>query len=836
MKHFFAFLLGLLVCTYTAHAQFPGGGAAAVKGTISGRLLDTQTSAPIPYATVILLMAQKPPKQEGPATDTAVFKPWKQINGALTEEDGSFKLKDVNPGEYKLEISFLGYEKRSFELSTSGAKPDHDLGNIKLNVSAKVLDGVTVTGQQALIENHVDKVVFNVENDPSLSGGDATDVLRKTPMMSVDMDGNISLRGNSSVRLLINGKPSSLFSGSVAEALRSIPADEIKKVEVITVPTAKYDGEGSSGIVNIITKRKGMEGFKGDVNLNAGIRAVGGGGSLNLGRGRFGLNGNVFGNYGFERESGNSLYRETYGENPQRLLQEGEGRSSFNFLSGRIGAFYDFNAYHSLNTSVSMHGYSNDNVSQTLSQRYSGSSTQAFEEIMRISQMEMSNRSFDWTTDYRRTYEGSDRELALAFQMSGNLSNTLNRFTEEGDRSLANNNTNDSDNMEYTYQLDYTEPFGKWGKLETGGKALLRRLTSEFTAFVGPGIGQDQEIDPSQSDRFSYDQDVVSAYSSLNSKLSKKWGLVTGLRYEYTRIGFQFRDNPLNASNEYSSFLPSAIASYNISQATSLKGSYTRRIQRPNLYYLNPYVRQSSTLFIFQGNPKLAPEITDQLELSFNTMIKENIVNLSVFYRNTQDMIESYQKIQQFEGDTVTLSTYLNVGSNQSFGANMFTNIKLTKWASLFLNGNVNTYNVSSVALDRSRSGVGFNGNSGFNFKFGKGWKANTFIYYRSAQPTLQGRSPQYMFVNMGVSKDILKEKGSIGLSVANPFRDVMEFESEVNGDSFYQTTAYRYQQRDIRLSFRYSFGDMKFRQRNRSSKISNDDVKSGGSQGGDGN
>ncbi|WP_224999899.1 TonB-dependent receptor domain-containing protein [Cesiribacter sp. SM1] len=836
MKHFFVLLLGLIVCTYTAHAQFPGRGAATVKGAISGRLLDTQTGAPIPYATVILLMAQSPPKQQAPAADTAVFNPWKQVNGALTEEDGSFKLKDVSPGDYKLEISFLGYEKKSFEISTSGAKPDHDLGAIKLSVSDKVLDGVTVTGQQELIENHVDKVVFNVENDPSLSGGDATDVLRKTPMMSVDMDGNISLRGNSGVRLLINGKPSSLFSGNVAEALRSIPADEIKKVEVITVPTAKYDGEGSSGIVNIITKRKGMEGFKGDVNLNAGIRAVGGGGSLNLGRGRFGLNGSMFGNYGFERRSGNNLYRETYGDNPQRLLQDGEGRSSFNFLSGRIGAFYDFNAYNSLNTSVSMHGYSNDNISQTLSQRYSAGSAEPFEEIIRNSLMEMSNRSFDWTSDYRRTFEGSEREIALAFQMSGNLSNTLNRFTEEGDRSLANNNTNDGDNMEYTYQLDYTEPFGKWGKLETGGKAMLRRLTSEFTAFVGPGIGQDQEIDPRQSDRFRYDQDVVSAYSSLNSKLSEKWGLVTGLRYEYTRIGFEFRDNPLNASNEYSSFLPSAIASYNISQMTSLKGSYTRRIQRPSLYYLNPYLRQSSTLFISRGNPKLDPEITDQLELSFNTMIKENVVNLSVFYRNTQDMIESYSTLEQFEGDTVTLSTYLNVGSNQSFGANAFTNIKLTKWASLFLNANLSTYNVSSAALDRSRRGVGFNSNTGFNFKFDKGWKANTFFYYRSAQPTFQGRSPQYIFMNFGISKDILKEKGSVGLSVANPFRDYMEFESEISGDDFYQTSAWRFQQRDIRLSFRYSFGDMKFSQRNRRSKISNDDMKSGGSQGGDGN
>ena len=830
MKYFFVFLSFFFSYTSSAYAQSPGG--SAVKGTVSGRLQDTESGAPIPYATVILLIKQSTPAKDAPAADTATVKPWKQVNGALTEEDGSFKLKDVTPADYKLEVSFLGYDKKTLEFSTSGSKPDQDLGTIKLGVTAQILDGVTVTGQQELIENHVDKVVFNAENDPSLAGGDATDVLRKTPMIAVDMDGNISLRGNSNVRLLINGKPSTLFSGSVAEALRSIPADEIKKVEVITVPTAKYDGEGTGGIVNIITKRKGMEGFKGNVNLNAGIRAVGGGGNATLARGRFGLNANGYGNYGFERESSNDLYRETYGDNPQRLVQHGEGRSSFNFLSGKIGAFYDYNAYNSLNTSVSIRGFSNNNTSQTLSRRFSTNNTEPFEEIIRNSLMENSNSSFDWTTDYRRTFEGSEREIALAYQISGNISNTFNRFTEVGDRSLANNNTNESNNLEYTYQLDYTEPFGKWGKLETGGKAVIRRLTSDFAAFVGPGTGQPQEVDPTQSDKFNYDQDVISAYSSLNSKLSKKWGLVTGLRYEFTHIGFQFRDNPVNASNEYGSFLPSAILSYNLKPMSALKASYTRRIQRPSLYFLNPYVRQSSTLFIYQGNPKLAPEVTDQLELSFNTMVKENPFNISVFYRNTEDVIESYQSLEQFRGDTVTLSSFLNVGSNQAFGANVFTNVKLTKWMSLFFSSDISTYNVSSATLDRSKSGVVFGGNAGLNFKFGKGWKANVFNYYRSPQPTLQGRQPGYMFTSMGMSKDILKEKGSIGLSVQNPFRDFMEFKSDVSGPNFYQFTAYRYQQRDIRLSFRYSFGDMKFRPRTRSSKISNDDMKSGSSQG----
>ncbi|EMR03118.1 outer membrane beta-barrel family protein [Cesiribacter andamanensis] len=832
--------LFLLACTPMALAQFPGA-APSVKGKVSGRLLDAETGAAIPYATVILFAKQaSPPKgapASAPAADSlAAASPWKQVNGALSDEAGSFTIKDIAIGEYKVEIAFLGYDKKTLSFQTTGAKPDYDLGSVQLAVTAQLLEGVTVTGQKEVIEHHVDKLVFNAENDPSLAGGDATDVLRKTPMLAVDLDGNLSLRGNSNVRLLINGKPSTLFSGSVADALRSIPADEIKKVEVITVPTAKYDGEGSGGIVNIITKRKGMEGMKGTLNLNAGLRALGGGGSLTMGRGRFGLNGNLFGNYGLTRRSGNDLYRETWGENPQQLFQRGEGESRFDFLSGKIGAYYDFNAYTSVNSAVSLRNFSNTTTSLSNSRRFNTGSDTPFELISRNSFMDMSNTSFDWTNDFRRTYEGSEREIALAFQLSGNLSNTLNRFSEQGARTLANNNTNDSDNLEYTYQADYTEPFGKWGKLEIGAKAVVRRLTSDFAAFVGPGISEGLEIDPTQSDAFAYDQDVIGGYSSLNAKLNKKWSLITGLRYEHTRIGFDFRDRDLTADNAYGSFLPSAIASYTFTPMTSLKASYTRRIQRPNLYFLNPYIRQNSTLFISQGNPKLAPEITDQLELALNTMVKKNVVNLSLFYRSTQDVIESFQSLQRIEQDTVTLSSFLNVGTNQAFGANVFTNIKFTKWVSLFLSADASTYNVSSASLGLSNKGLVAGGNAGLNFNFGKGWKANTFTFYRSAQPTLQGRQPSYMFMNMGISKDILKEKGNIGLSAANPFSEFIEFRSEVRGENFYQSSAFRNQQRDIRLSFRYNFGDMKFRPQNRNTRIRNDDQKSGGSQGGEGN
>jgi len=251
-----------------------GGNKSKIKGKITGELIDSLTNEKVGFATIVLKKAGKEKIQ----------------NGTLTEDNGKFKLSELKMGKYEVHVSFLGYnDKKISDIELTGKSPDHNCGQILLSPSNIQLDEVEVTAKRALFENKVDKLVFNAEDDSSITGGDATDVLRKVPTLSVDLEGNVSLRGSQNVRILINGKPSGMFSTNVADALKMFPADQIKKVEVITSPGAKYDGEGSAGIINIITKKENIEGFSGSVSGSIGNRQNNGNLSLNAGKGRFGF-------------------------------------------------------------------------------------------------------------------------------------------------------------------------------------------------------------------------------------------------------------------------------------------------------------------------------------------------------------------------------------------------------------------------------------------------------------------------------------------------------------------------------------------------------------------
>ena len=342
--------LTFLVFSISLNAQFGGFGGNSgpkIKGKISGTVIDTSTNLPVGFATISLRKAGRT----------------KIINGTLSEDNGTFSFTDINPGEYDLEISFIGYkEKIIASVETTKKKPDKNIGSVFLFPTDYLLDEVEVTAKRALIENKVDKIVFNAEDDSSIAGGDATEVLRKVPLLSVDLDGNVSLRGSQNVRILINGKPSGMFSTNVADALKMFPADQIKKVEVISSPGAKYDGEGSAGIINIITKKENIEGIAGTINSSVGNRQSNANISLNIGKGRFGFttNGAVF--YSHPVDARNSF---TNTSDAGEVLYSIDGMTNTSRLgfNGSASAFYDFNAYNSINTSITFRGFGFDQES-----------------------------------------------------------------------------------------------------------------------------------------------------------------------------------------------------------------------------------------------------------------------------------------------------------------------------------------------------------------------------------------------------------------------------------------------------------------------------------------
>ena len=312
----------------------------SITGKITGQLMDSVSQQPVEFASVVLMDV----------------KTGKETDGVISDEQGGFKFSEAKIGTYNVHISFLGYNDKVLKnIELTKKRPDVGLGGVKLEPSSISLETITVTGEAALIENRIDRIVFNNGKDPTGNIGDASDVLRKVPLLSVDLDGNVSLRGSSNIRILINGKPSGMFSSNVADALKMFPADQIKSVEVITVPTAKYDGEGSAGIINIITKKSQVNGFGGSVNSSIGTRSNTASLNLNLARGRFGLNGGGFAVWSPPRDAIWDFDRKdglTSG-NPRTLEQDGVNNSERIGFRGKFGAYYDINAYNSINSNIS---------------------------------------------------------------------------------------------------------------------------------------------------------------------------------------------------------------------------------------------------------------------------------------------------------------------------------------------------------------------------------------------------------------------------------------------------------------------------------------------------
>jgi len=818
MKNAILFLIFIL-SGYISHAQVPGRGMAkgpSITGKIEGAATDSGTGAPVEFATVVLIDAAS----------------GKELNGTITDEKGEFKLQDVKNGTYTLSFSFLGYQTKTVEgVELTLEKPDVNIGKIEMISEGLMLTEVTVTEEAALIENKIDKMVYNAEKDVTAAGGDATDLLRKVPLLSVDLDGNVSLRGSSNIQILINGRPSTLFAENMGEALKMLPSDQIKNVEVITSPTAKYDGEGTAGIINIITKKKSIEGISGSVGASVGVRSNRANVNVNIARGRFGMGLNAGGHYGWPQNGRFEFYREDLVSSGKRILnQSAASRSNFVGSRGSFNAYYDINAYNSISTSVSFGGRGgfNDNNTQAT---YSDPTLGINQLYQRLSESTNLNGSYDWTTDYRKKFKNPEQELSFAFQMSGSKSDQENTLDQEGnDDALLQleSNTNDGLNTETTLQVDYVHPWGKNVKIEVGAKSVIRDIDSDYFYEAFNFETSSFETDERRTDAFTYDQDVYAGYLSFNVKLGENFGLVAGSRYEKTNIAGDFRDHPNPFSNSYENWLPNLILSHKLGKTSNLKLSYNKRIQRPSLFYINPYVALADPRDISFGNPNLSPELTDQYELGYNTYLKGISINASLFYKNTTDIIENFLRINE-EGVSVT--TFQNIGQNRSVGTNLYVSGTIKKKLTLRGSVDVFTYNGQSTieGINLSNQAVLWNGRLNATLELPKELRLEAFGFYRSPTQTLQGSRASWTMLNFGLMKQFNK-RTSLGLNVSQPFKENLEFVNELSGANFYQRSNSIRPFRSVGINFRHSFGKMDFRQqRERRSVINNADLKSGG-------
>lgn len=791
-------LLTIVLVSYQSKAQFPsfgGNTSQKITGRISALILDSLTKKPIEYATVSLINT----------------KTNKSVNGAVSDAKGKVVLQNVVAGEYKFLVGFIGYQSKIIIAKTTPEKPDQNLGEISIFGTTAQLKEVSIEGKKNVIENKIDRLIYNAEADATNAGGDATDVMRKVPMLSVDAEGNVQLRG-SAVRVLINGKPSGTMATSVKDALRMIPADQIKSVEVITSPSAKYDAEGSGGIINIITKKSNAQGVSGSTNLSVGTRQNTGNFNLTAKTGRLSANTALGTMIAFPQNSRVIFYNKTTSNGMvSEVTQDGTSDWSRQMYNGSLGLDYDFNAYNNISTNAKYNRFYNGGPgnSQIVNNGINGQIN---------SQTNMSNGNLDWNMDYRKTSEKKGEEFSVSAQLSSgrNTNEFTNTYNIAALPSTITASQNVGKNKEYTLQSDYSYPFTPTVVFETGAKGIFRTIQSKFAQ----NMAQD----------FDYTQNVGAVYSTVSFNLSKKITFKGGVRAEYT--GIDFLDiSARHNKNDYFNLFPSAIISQSFGPMSSLKLSYNRRIQRPSLNYLNPFLNEANQFSVMQGNPKLNPELSDNFELGYSTFLKKgSMINASIFYRRINGIIENFNMVYP-DDSTKILTTFRNIGVSDSYGFNLFGSYNpMPKWT-LMSNISVNSYQISNNNLNIS-SKTYFNTVLFFRSatNLNKGWNLEFFGVGISPKHTFQGKTDAMFFYGGALKKDIMKKKGSIGLNMLNPFNRDLHIQTITNSGDSYQTQNIYYPLRSFGINFSYSFGKLKFTEK---SKIKNDDIKQEQQQGG---
>jgi outer membrane receptor protein involved in Fe transport len=848
----------LLTAPTVSRAQFPsfpGGGQqrpAAILGTTSddsprgnakltGVIADSTTGKPVEFASIALINPQTK----------------KPIDGTVADEKGKFTLTKLPQGDFQLLISFVGYRNKTISSVKLNRKGDVDLGTVKLAADVRTLNEVNVVGQASLVEEKVDRLVYNADKDITAKGGDATDVMRKVPLLSVDLDGNVSLRGSSNVRVLINNKPSTIVASSVADALKQIPADMIKTVEVITSPSAKYDAEGSAGIINIITKKTTLQGFTLNVDAGVGNRGsnLGLNGNLRTGKMGFSLSGFGRANYNVIGRFANT--QKTFGSaGTTTTEQTADTRMHGIFGQYTLGWDYDISKTSSITASLRYGARNNyQNQDNFVTRTVSPVSFFPIVSDRNVLTKDLSG-TVDANIDYTKTFK-PQQELSFSTQYSRN--NRNNDFTADilGSSDFSTiasrqQNLNNSFNQETTLQGDYQTPIGKNQLIEFGGKGIFRKVESAFSYNYSIGTGGFLP-DPSRAaNTLNYDQSIGAGYVSYTLTTKNKYTLKAGTRYEHTTINANYSQNQPGEQGgaagkdlgipSYNNFVPSINISKSLKGGKTVKLAYNRRLQRPGIQFLNPNVNSSNPTNITQGNPLLAPELTDNFELSTSAYVKSVYLNVALFARQTNNSITSVRDTLTSATGQVTnpalaqviRTTYLNIGRESSYGTNVFGNATLfSKWQ---IGGGFDLYyayltnNNSSVLYNATNSGWVVTGRFFTNLTLKNGWGVQGFGFIRGRQIQLQGYQGGFAFYSLGIKKDLKDKRGSFGIAGENFFNHPFTIRSESSSPIFAQSSVMSLYNAGVRVNFSYKFGKLSFDapQRKRGRSVENDDVKAG--------
>lgn len=770
----------LFLCAFCA-GVFPAAaqtGGPAFSGRILGTVKDNATKKPLEYTTVSLFKA-------GDHT---------LATGIITDKTGDFILEHVAPGRYYLTVSFIGYKTfRRDSIVLGPGNMEQQLGNVWLSPSDQALGTVKIEGEKNLVTLDIDKKVYDVSKNITNTGGSANDVLGNVPSVSVDVDGNISLRGSESVVVLIDGKPSGLSGSSRKAILENIPASSIESVEIISNPSAKYDADGMSGIINIKLKKDKTQGLNGSLALSAGTRdKYNAAFSLNYRDKKF----NFFTNYSYRYNNsfnnGKAL-NSFFGTDTSYYIDQ----STFGFRKGgnhlaRAGFDFYPNVKNSFSVAGSF-GYNYNSSPTTNTYRYQDAARTALYTLDRIAYATQNTFNYDLSGSWKHPFTKKGRELSADLSYSGNQGpeNTTYenvRYDTAGHivgLGAARQNTyRKSAFGVMTAQVDYTEPLRKNMGLEAGVKSTIRHNDNDFVSEHFDNGLQAYVPDPLITNRFVYHEQVYAGYLTLSHAFKPKWGYKAGLRLEQTLVNSDLVTTQQKNAKSYLGFFPSAHISFKPKKNWELRLSYSRRINRPRINDLNPFTDYTDPVNLQTGNPNLNPEYINSGEFNVNYGKGKHNVSASAYYRYTQNVMTRFRTVDTATATSIT--TQANVGHAHSAGIELISRHELFKWWNLTANINLYYYKISSTASygDLSNNSISGFGRVISNWRFLKGTDAQLTLGYWLPSAAPQGRAKAMWGVDLGLKRDFWKNRLSVNLGVTDIF-NTRRFAIKSQGQNF---------------------------------------------------
>lgn len=749
---------------------------------IKGKVVDADSEKPLEFVSVLL---------RGIVDDSP-------FSGGNTEADGTFSVS-TDSSLFNIEVRFMGFNSVFFDSLIANVS-SIDLGTIKLDLIDKSLDEVTVIAEKSTTQFRLDKRVFNVGKDISTSGASALEVLNHVPSVTVSMEGLVALRGSQGVQILINGKPS-VMSDDPSKVLGTITADMIDRIEVITNPSAKYESEGTSGIINVILKKDEKEGLNGSISLNTGIPdnySIGI--SLNRRTEKFNLFTQMGAGYRSLPRYLSAMNRDkTTGEEVQ---SEGINYRNEQFYNITLGTDYHIDERNVITLSGNFAYEIEQQPSETqFEQSLNGGAPHSV--WTRKEETSARNPKYQYDLQYKREFKDTS-EHTLSFSSQGRFfgktqSSEFDNRSAIGLLDFQKQRTRTTfKQADYTFKFDYTKPFAKYFILETGSQYTMNDVGNDYA--VEDSIIGFWEVDSSLTNDFRWKQNVLGVYTT-GSFEKNKWGIKLGLRAENTLLNTELVTTGQRDDQNYTNLFPTFHTAYKFSKNISMQLGYSRRIRRPRLWDLNPFFNISNNFNIRRGNPELLPEFTDSYELTSIYLWSKVSMNFGVYYRYTTRTIE---RVSLFENNVNTVMP-LNIGTNATTGVEFNAKYSPTKWLTANGDFNLNYFNRKGQFESQNFDFIGnkYQSKLMLKFKVTKAIDLELTGNHESGYLTIQGMRDPIAYMDAGFRLKLLKGKGIINVGVRDAFASRIQVD-RIDQDDYY---LYSRSTRGRFLTFGFSYG-----------------------------